>query len=162
MPQRLLNRFAADVMRLFSLIALCALFFCSCAAAVPVKVVSRFDLSSIPSEELVRDKANEDSFLHVSSIKYLMSLPGSSPTAAINNRSVELCLKGKFPEAEILLLQISASDAGYPAVCNNLGVVYECSGDKKKAREFYLRSSILDPTCVVYRKNLRTADADEK
>ena len=144
------------------LIALCALVFCSCASAVPVRIVSRCDLSAIPYDDKVHANDRGGEMLHVQAVKYLVRVPGSTPSASINNRSIELCLKGKFPEAEILLLQIPVSDSIYASVCNNLGVVYECSGDNVRARNFYIRASVLDPSCLLYLRNLRTVKENER
>ena len=148
-------------MRPSSLIALCALMLFSCATAVPVRVVTRYDLSVLPHDSgQVKDAGDKE--LELPRVKYRVRLPGSSPSAASNNRSVELCLKGKFTEAEILLLQIPADEGSSAAVSNNLGVIYECSGDSKKACDFYLKAAALDPGFSFYRANLRTAGAYER
>ena len=148
-------------MRRYSLIALCALVLFSCATAVPVRVIDRYDLTALPHDAgQVKDAG--DRTIEFTRVKYLVRLSGSSPSAAINNRSVELCLKGKFTEAEILLLQIPAEDEHFAAVSNNLGVVYECSGDAKKARDYYLRAAVLDPGYSVYRSNIRTEGIYER
>lgn len=148
-------------MRPSSLIALIALVLFSCATAVPVRVINRYDLSALPHDAgQVKDAG--DKTIEFTRVKYLVRLSGSSPSAAINNRSVELCLKGKFSEAEILLLQIPADDGSSAAVSNNLGVMYECSGNLKKARDFYLKAAALDPEFPFYRANLRTTGSYER
>lgn len=161
MPQRLSKPSAAGAMRLYSIIALCALILFSCATAVPVRVINRYDLSALPHDAGPAN-TSADKDIEFTRVKYLVRLSGSAPSAAINNRSVELCLKGKFSEAEILLLQIPPDDGSSAAVSNNLGVIYECSGDVKKARDFYLKAAALDPAFSLYRDNVRTTGAYER
>lgn len=149
-------------MRLYSLIALCALIFSACAAAVPVRIVNRYDLAAIPHDTTHPEKDPGQKEFSAGKIKYLVRLSGTAPSAVINNKGVELCLGGKLSEAQLLLLQIPEQDSLYAAVCNNLGVIYECSGDSVKAGKQYLRAALMEPSCGIYRGNLRTVDAGEK
>jgi Flp pilus assembly protein TadD len=149
-------------MRLYSLIALGALFFVSCAAAVPVRIVNHYDLSSIPNNAAISDKDQGQKDLTAGKIKYLVRLPGAAPSAVINNRALELCLDGKLSEAQLLLLQIPENDSLYSAVCNNLGVVAECLGNSVNARNRYIQAAVMDPSCGVYLGNLRTVKTGEK
>jgi Flp pilus assembly protein TadD len=125
-------------------------------------VICRYDLSAIPHDDMVHEKYPGQKELRTSTTVYLMRLPGSSPSVVINNKAVALCLEGKFPEAEVLLLQIPERDRVYAAVINNLGVVYECSGEFAKARDCFFRAGVLDPSRSIYLDNLRTADRNGK
>ena len=150
-------------MRRYSLIVIAAAaLLCSCYSWTKVRLVYRYDLSSIPhtsTDVMMTQNKNE---LRAEKIKYLAGSYGSTPSVVINNRAVHLCTEGKFPEAEILLLQIDASDALYAAARNNLGVVYESAGDMRRAAECYLDAVAREPDNEKYRFNYMTAAGNER
>ena len=148
-------------MRLSSL-CLIALFLLSCSQSVPVRVISHYDLSAVPCEDLVREKEKGERDLRTERVKYFIRINRSYPSAVINDQAVDLACRGKFPDAELLLLQIPSADRAYPCAVNNLGVIHECVGNRKKARDFYLEALAAQPSCEAFRHNLRTVDQKEK
>jgi tetratricopeptide (TPR) repeat protein len=85
--------------------------------------------------------------------KYFVFIRSSSAIARINNRGVDLALKGKFHDAEALFRESLREDSDQPAVYNNLGIIYEIFRLRKKAFDMYSRACIKEPDNSYFRDN---------
>jgi len=87
--------------------------------------------------------------------RHFINLSENQPESEINNRAVSLALDGYCPEAEVLLLEIykSCDRKIKAAACNNLGIVYECSGNGVNAFDMYSTACMLAPKNMIFREN---------
>ncbi len=85
--------------------------------------------------------------------KYFAYIRSTSPLARINNRGVDLALKGKFLDAESLFRESIQEDGGQPAVFNNLGIIYEVFRLREKAFDMYTQACIKEPGNSYFRNN---------
>jgi len=85
--------------------------------------------------------------------KYFCLITSFSPSAAVNNKAVELAQKGEFAAASILLRKIMDEKETEAAVCNNLGLVGELNG-AGNAAVMYSRACTLEPSNIFFAKNL--------
>jgi Tfp pilus assembly protein PilF len=85
--------------------------------------------------------------------KYFAIIRSSSAIARINNRGVDLALKGNFHDAESLFRESLREDSDQPAVYNNLGIIYEIFRLRKKAFEMYSKACIKEPDNRYFRNN---------
>ncbi len=88
-------------------------------------------------------------------IRHLAKINALTPASKINNRGVELALKGSYPEAEMLFRELARLDGADGAVYNNLGVVCELQGNRKKAVELYGKACVLEQGNRRFRSNFR-------
>ncbi len=77
----------------------------------------------------------------------------SSPAAGINNRAVLLAGEARYGEADILLREAIAEDAGMAAAYNNLGVVCELTGRRDEAFGHYSAACLRERGNAVFRRN---------
>ncbi len=68
----------------------------------------------------------------------MLRAKGGSPDAVIINKAVDHAVNGNYGDARILLEQTRVQFDGIRD--NNLGVLYEITGDHSKALQFYLRA----------------------
>jgi len=84
--------------------------------------------------------------------KYFCLVTSFSPSAAVNNKAVELAQKGEFAAASILLKTVMNEKEMEAAVCNNLGLINELSG-AGDAAAMYSRACLLEPKNNFFAKN---------
>jgi hypothetical protein len=87
--------------------------------------------------------------------RYLALVRTSSPAADINNRAVVLAGQSRYGEADILLREAIAEDAGMAAAYNNLGVVCELTGKRDEAFNRYSAACLRERDNAVFRNNFR-------
>jgi tetratricopeptide (TPR) repeat protein len=130
----------------------CALI-ASCSSFEKICFSERADMTKLSrSEQAV--KVNFD----YKTPRYVAFIGRSSASSRINDHAARLILEGKFPQAEALLKNVLADDPKCPQACNNLGIVYESSGNYAKAFEFYSRAALIDPDEEYYQINIRGTD----
>ncbi len=88
--------------------------------------------------------------------KYFAGMRGGTFVSGINNNGVELALSGKFAEAEVLFMNVVAEKPDEPAGYNNLGIIYEISGNAVRAFEMYSSACMKDPDNRYMRHNFLT------
>jgi tetratricopeptide (TPR) repeat protein len=119
-----------------------------CYSYKPLVIKSRVSVKDfVPSEK------NSRKFFIKKNKKYFAYIRSSSPIAKINNRGVELALKGKFLDAESLFKESIQEDGEQPAVYNNLGIIYEIFKLREKAFNMYSKACIKEPENVNFRNN---------
>ncbi|MCL2025281.1 MAG: hypothetical protein FWG92_00545 [Leptospirales bacterium] len=85
--------------------------------------------------------------------KYFCLVMSFSPSAAVNNKAVELAQKEEFTAASILLKTIMNEKETEAAAYNNLGIISELSGTGNAAA-MYSRACLLEPNNIFFAKNL--------
>ena len=88
--------------------------------------------------------------------KYLIKIPSIYSSSIINNRGVDLSLKGKFQMAENLFKESIIEYPHDPAAYNNLGIIYELFKNRKEAFKMYSKACLIDPQNLYFRKNFLT------
>lgn len=88
--------------------------------------------------------------------RYYALMPGISPLADVNNMAVRLALQGRWSEAEVLLLEVLRENALEAGAYNNLGVLYEKTGEFGKSLEMFRKACALAPGNRRFAKNFET------
>jgi hypothetical protein len=138
--------------------ALCALAFSiSCSSARVIWLTKKHHIIDTTTGEALYPAG-------IHSPRYIIFTGGSSPYAEINNMAADLILEGKFPQAEVLLSDLSKDEPKRGDAFNNLAIVYESSGNYDKACDNFLRACMIDPDNKYFRMNFNGAGAlrDEK
>jgi tetratricopeptide (TPR) repeat protein len=120
----------------------------ACVSNDMIYINERFDITSSPAHSAQ---------YRYRSPRYLVRIGESSPSGEVNDRAVSLIEEGKFPQAVALLESLLADEPSVAPAHNNLGVVYEIFGDRKKAFKSYARACDLDPDEARYVRNIRNA-----
>ena len=89
--------------------------------------------------------------------KYFCLVMSFSPSAAVNNKAVELAQKGEFAAASILLKAIINEKETEAAACNNLGLINELSGTGDAAA-MYSKACLLEPKNAFFAENLASIE----
>jgi tetratricopeptide (TPR) repeat protein len=76
-----------------------------------------------------------------------------SPLADINNKGVDLALKGRYAEAEILFSEALKENASFPEASNNLGITYELQNKNESAFTMYTKACMADPDNKFFIRN---------
>jgi tetratricopeptide (TPR) repeat protein len=130
----------------------CVCAFCAaCASDDLIYINEKFDIASTPAA----GQSQRSTQHRFRSPRYLVRIGESSPSGDMNDRAVSLIEEGKFPQAVALLESLLADEPAVAQAHNNLGVVYEIFGDRKKAFESYARACDLNPDELRYVKNIR-------
>ena len=96
--------------------------------------------------------------------KYLINVLSYASDAKLNNEGVEMALKGKFSESEIIFKEVVnnrctegfqlCNDFIFAAACNNLAIVHEVFSNKKKAFSLYNAAYVVVPDNRYIRNNI--------
>ena len=101
-----------------------------------------------------RRRQTDNSTYHTVTIKKYLARVSSGGTAErINNRGVALAEKGQFKEAAILFEEVLRENNNSVTALNNLGVLYEISGNREKAFALYSRACLIEPDNEYFRHN---------
>lgn len=91
-----------------------------------------------------------------SSYRKLCLMRSSSPCALINNSGVQAVRKGRFTAAQSLFSEAVLDPSGRPAASNNLGILYELSGNREMAFMMYSQACMSAPGNSIFRKNFQS------
>jgi tetratricopeptide (TPR) repeat protein len=100
-----------------------------------------------------RRQTDNCTFHTVTLKKYLARVSSGGAAARINNRGVALAEKGQFKEAAILFEELLRENNNAVTALNNLGVLYEISGNREKAFALYSRACLMEPDNEYFRHN---------
>ncbi len=108
------------------------------------------------------NKEYKGRYIFKKSKRYFVMMMGGSYLSDINNRAVDLALKGRLKEAEVLFKEVLSENPNIDAVYNNLGIIYEISGCREKAFDMYSKACIKDSDNSYFKRNFLFFADDRK
>ncbi|MBN1497098.1 MAG: tetratricopeptide repeat protein [Spirochaetes bacterium] len=128
-------------------------FLVHAAAAAAMVLVSCYSYQAVPVERAYSAGGRDPVVYRMPADRYVARILTHSPVSAINSRAIDLCLRGRFEEAEILFREVVAEAPAESAGYNNLGVACEINGRRDEAFARYATACRLLPGDIRFKKN---------